>query len=307
MESGLPPRRLFGDVRPLVPSESARQRLAEGRDALVVTGASVFLLVPADETASGRIVFGELHPDYLWGTQELQPTAIDICVVDSGSRSVLFCPAPVPEEVLGAIANSSAQAAFGSLGWARDGEEQVSVAWSQFLHAEFGAADWIVVASQPESYQMRYVAGFQQLFVPVVILALLVVMLLSIRQIRGTMGPLGGSRPALTRVAQAIRHQGRVQGDDEFGQLATAFNRMSQAGAPVLGAEGSRDRPTDPVSAGDRCHRPCGARSRGEHGARRFRQRDPAGPRKPFPCKDLLPFPADRRGHVDRATGDSEA
>jgi diguanylate cyclase (GGDEF)-like protein len=229
MESGLPPRRLFGDVRPLVPNAGVRQRLAEGKNALVVAGASVFLLVPADETASGRIAFGELHPDYLWGTQELQPTAIDICVVDSDSRSVLFCPAPVPEEVLGAIANSSAQAAFGSLGWVRDGEEQVSVAWSQFLHAEFGAADWVVVASQSESYQMRYVAGFQQLFVPVVILALLVVMLLSIRQIRGTMGPLERLAAGAARVAQSdFATKVEVKGDDEFGQLATAFNRMSQ-------------------------------------------------------------------------------
>lgn len=231
LDPRFPPRALFGEIRPPSLAVSAQQRLAEGKNLVVTAGPRVLLLVPAGTAASGRIIFGELQPDYLWGTQDLLPTAIDICVVDSDSRSVLFCPVPVPVpgEVLGAIANSSSQSAFGSLNWDREGETQRSVAWSQFLHAEFGAADWVVVASQSESYQMSYVAGFQQLFIPVVVLALLVVMLLSIRQIRGTMVPLENLAAGAARVAQNdFATKVEVKGNDEFGELATAFNHMSE-------------------------------------------------------------------------------
>jgi len=234
MEPGFPPRALFGEVRPApFLAGNTRERLAEGKSALVVhqdgAGPRVLLLVPAGDAASGRIILGELQAEYLWGTQDLLPTAIDICVIDSDSRAVLFCPVPVPQEVLGAIANSSSHSAFGSLNWVREGETQRSVAWSQFLHAEFGAADWVVVASQSESYLLRYMAGFQQLFVPVVILALLVVLLLSIRQIRGTMVPLEKLAAGAARIAQSdFATKVEVKGDDEFGELATAFNRMSE-------------------------------------------------------------------------------
>jgi len=234
MDPGVPPRALFGEILP--PSHlagSIRERLTEGKNAVVTlqdrAGSRVLLLVPVGSAPSGRIIFGELQPEYLWGTQDLLPTAIDICVVDSGSRSVLFCPVPVPGQVLGAIANSSSRSAFGSLDWDREGETQRSVAWSQFLQAEFGAADWVVVASQSESHQMKYVAGFQQLFIPVVVLALLVVMLLSIRQIRGTMVPLEKLAAGAGRLARNdFTTKVEVKGDDEFGQLATAFNRMSE-------------------------------------------------------------------------------
>jgi len=224
-----PPRDLFGAIHPPSLTVSGRQRLAVGKSVLVTSGPSVVLFTPAGDAASGRIVVGELRPEYLWGTEELWPTAIDICVVDSESRSVLFCPARLPENVLGAITKSASESAFGSLNWVRNGETQRSVAWSQFLHAEFGAADWAVVASQPENYHMRYVAGFQQLFVPVVALALLVVMLLSIRQIRSTMVPLEKLAAGAARVARSdFSTKVEVKGDDEFGDLASSFNQMSQ-------------------------------------------------------------------------------
>jgi hypothetical protein len=78
MDPRLGVRSLMGEVRPLSLTVGARQRLAEGKNALVVDGPSVLLLVPAGDAQSARILFGELHPEYLWGTQELQPTAIDI-------------------------------------------------------------------------------------------------------------------------------------------------------------------------------------------------------------------------------------
>ena len=72
------------------------------------------------------------------------------------------------------------------------------------------------------------IAAFKAIFVPVVALALLIAALLSVTQVRRTLGPLekliegtrrAGEQDFSTRVA--------VSSDDEFGELATVFNSMA--------------------------------------------------------------------------------
>jgi len=230
-------RALFGKIHssPALTAR-ARERLADGKSVLITqsdnAGSRILLLVPpsdrVSDVESGRFVLGELKPEYLWGTPDLLPAATDVCVLDEASRLVLFCSAPMPRETLQTIDNPSSQSAFGSASWVQQGENHRAVAWGQFMRAEFGTADWIVVASQPESYQLSRVAEFRQIFIPAVILALLVVLLLSMRQIRSTLVPLEKLAAGARRVAQNdFLTQVDVTRTDEFGELATAFNQMS--------------------------------------------------------------------------------
>jgi diguanylate cyclase (GGDEF)-like protein len=209
-----------------------RRRLASGQHAVVFTEVQsvtrVFLLIPDFNIAAGTVLFGELLPEFLWGYPDLLPAATDFCVIDDATRAVLFCTAPVPDEVLKAADAPSTQSALRTFRWIQDQQARRAVAWGQFLRAEFGAGDWIIVASQPESYQLRRIAEFRQLFIPVVLLALLVVTWLSVRQIRSTLIPVEQLAAGAHRVAQndfATRVD--VKRDDEFGELATAFNHMS--------------------------------------------------------------------------------
>jgi diguanylate cyclase (GGDEF)-like protein len=209
-----------------------RQRLASDQLVVVFTQVQsvtrVFLLIPDFNLAAGTILFGELLPEFLWGYPDLLPAATDFCVIDDATRMVLFCTAPVPDEVLKAADAPSTQSALRSFRWIQDQEARRAVAWGQFLRAEFGAGDWIVVASQLESYQLRRIAEFRQLFIPVVLLALLVVTWLSVRQIRSTLDPVDELAAGAHRVARndfATRVD--IKRDDEFGELATAFNHMS--------------------------------------------------------------------------------
>ncbi|MDH4192259.1 MAG: EAL domain-containing protein, partial [Betaproteobacteria bacterium] len=102
-------------------------------------------------------------------------------------------------------------------------------AWGQFMSAEFGVGDWLIVASQAESHQLSRIPELQKLFIPVVVLTLLGVTLLSLRQIRSILVPV----EQLAGGARRIAHNDfstpvSVKRDDEFGELAGAFNTMSQ-------------------------------------------------------------------------------
>lgn len=209
-----------------------RQRLASGKHLIVFTQgkpvASVSLLMPDFSVAPGTVLFGELLPEFLWGNPDLLPAATDFCVIDDGTRIILFCTAPIPDGALKTIDTRSTQSALRSFSWTQDQETRRAVAWGQFLRAEFGIGEWIVVASQLESHQLSRIGEFRQLFIPVVLLTLLVVTWLSVRQIRSTLVPVEELAAGARRVAHNdFATQVDVKRDDEFGELATAFNHMS--------------------------------------------------------------------------------
>ncbi|MGB7541317.1 MAG: diguanylate cyclase, partial [Burkholderiales bacterium] len=209
-----------------------RQRLASGKHLIVFTQgkpvARVSLLMPDFSVAPGTVLFGELLPEFLWGNPDLLPAATDFCVIDDGTRIILFCTAPIPDGALKAIDTRSTQSALRSFSWTQDQETRRAVAWGQFLRAEFGIGEWIVVASQLESHQLSRIGEFRQLFIPVVLLTLLVVTWLSVRQIRSTLVPVEELAAGARRVAHNdFATQVDVKRDDEFGELATAFNHMS--------------------------------------------------------------------------------
>jgi diguanylate cyclase (GGDEF)-like protein len=216
---------------PPVPAELA-QRLASGRHAVVFVPAEpvahVFLLVPDFNIARGTVLFGELRPEFLWGPHDMLPAATEFCVIDDQTRATLYCSAPIAEGALRAIDVLNSQSALGSVIVEQGQETLRAVVWGQFMRAEFGIGEWIVVASQPERFQLRRLAEFRKIFIPVVLLALLVVGWLSVRQIRAILVPVDELAAGARRVAQNdFSTPVDVRREDEFGELAGAFNQMS--------------------------------------------------------------------------------
>jgi diguanylate cyclase (GGDEF)-like protein len=216
---------------PSLPAE-ARHRLAAGKDLLVFKPEEpvtrLFLLIPGTDPKEAHLIFGELLPAFLWGPPDMLPAATEFCVIDERTRTAFFCTVPLPDQSLSEIDSPSTQSALRSFSWSRDNETYRAVAWGQFLQAEFGIGDWIVVASQLESHQLAPIREFRQLFIPVVLLALLLVTWLSLRQIRSTLVPVEELAAGARRVAHNdFATQVDVKRDDEFGELATAFNHMS--------------------------------------------------------------------------------
>jgi diguanylate cyclase (GGDEF)-like protein len=223
---------LLGKPRLPPLSTASLQRLASSKHLIVFTQeepvARVYLLMPGVNAAAGTVLFGELLPEFLWGPPDLLPAATEFCVIDDSTRIILFCSAPVPDGALKGMDVPPTESALRAFSWMQDQEKRRAVAWGQFLHAEFGAGDWIVVASQLESHQLSRIREFQQLFIPVVLLALLLVSWLSVRQIRSTLVPIEELAAGARRVAHNdFATQVEVRRDDEFGTLAAAFNQMS--------------------------------------------------------------------------------
>jgi diguanylate cyclase len=217
---------------PQVPelSPEARGRLASSKPVVFVSGANgpprIYLAAPVS-AASNRFVVGELDPQYLWGPADELPTATEFCVLEDRSSLPLNCPAAIDEAAIRAmIANSTA--AIGSATWARGEQALRSLSWSQFMVAGFGTPDWIVVASQPEGYQLARVLEFRRLYIPVVALALTLVTWLTIRQSRNIVTPL---RQLVARARGVANNDFAtrlgLKRNDEFGELGMAFDQMS--------------------------------------------------------------------------------
>jgi diguanylate cyclase (GGDEF)-like protein len=238
---------LMGKAEAPVLDASARERLAQGKPLVRIFpregNARVLMLLPA---GGGAVLVGEVDPEYLWGDSDQLPAATEVCVIAETLRSVLHCSAPMPQEVLVGILNSPTEFAFKRFGWTAEGREQRAVVWAEFMGAEFGIGDWLFVMSRPQANQMPFASELEDLFIPVAVLALLVAVLLSLRQIRTILVPVEQLAAGARRVAQRdFGTRVEVRSNDEFGELARAFNTMSEdlgRQFAVLGALAEIDR-----------------------------------------------------------------
>ncbi len=219
--------------RPATPpvSEETYKRLDTGKPVVMITNRDgamrVVLMVQLQEAGGPRIVLGELNPDYLWGTEDEVPSETDFCVVEERTANVLHCTAPLAVATWRALL-ASQRSSLSTATWERDGQTYRGIAWPQFMGAGFGTHDWVVIASQPERFQLARSIEFRRLYVPVVALALLLVTWLTLRQARNIVTPLA----RLAGRARGIAHNDfstrlALQRDDELGELANAFDQMS--------------------------------------------------------------------------------
>ena len=219
--------------RPDIPflSSEARSRLARGKPVVQVveegTASRIYIAAPFARP-SKDIAVGELAPENLWGPADELPAATEFCIVEDRSKRLLNCSSPMGDGALRAVSNA-ATTGLGAATWVRDGEAQRARAWSQFMRAGFGAPDWIVVASQPERHQLAQAQRFGRLYIPVVILALLLVTWFTIRQSRNIVVPVAQLTAHSRSIARSeFGARLDLKRDDEFGELATAFNQMSE-------------------------------------------------------------------------------
>jgi len=205
------------DVAPL--TREALERLALRKPVVRVTGGAAqprVEVVSRAPTEPAAYVIGQVRPSFLWGAVDELPTATDFCVMEERWRTPMYCSAAMPS------------AMRGETRWTREGETYRSRSWTQFMSAGFGTPDWIIVAAQPESHHLSRSVEFGRSYVPIVLLALLLVLWVTIRQSRDITEPM-------ERLAERAR--GVADNDfttrldldrkDEFGSLALAFDQMT--------------------------------------------------------------------------------
>jgi diguanylate cyclase (GGDEF)-like protein len=188
----------------------ARAHLARDESVLILertasAEARVLLVQQIDAARPQRFALvAELDPVQLWGPADSFSPGIGLCVLaDSGVKPFCSETDPRPDSALAGQ-------------------------WQLFLKPRFVAPDWTVIAIEPRSAALAPVEKFTRIFVGVMVLALLMVALLSVNQIRRTMGPLDQLIKGTRRLAGGdFGHPVVVAGNDDFAELADSFNHMS--------------------------------------------------------------------------------
>lgn len=234
-------RQLLGEPA-AAPSAAA---IPSGRESAVTVapgpgGRDVYL---SEETSRGRLV-GRLDRAFLEQAVSQLPDSLRICVYARSSGTELLCSGLSREAGQGAAVHDalaraaaaqdevSGEAGSGSSGrlrWAAGGRQWLASYWELFVASQFAGESWLIVASEPRSVAVASLTALNRIVPQALALSSILVMLLSIAQIRRTLGPLNLLVAGTTRIAK--RHFGarvRVESNDEFGDLARAMNTMAE-------------------------------------------------------------------------------
>ncbi len=213
--------------------------------AYVRAGETLLLADDADDTGRARIymlrrvgwekpgavrgtLVGEVSPDYLWGTrdQTMPSATTEMAVLDDSGRALVGgAPVPASSEHLLDLARRSASGSVAStIGW----RPYLSTYRPIVIEGAFGAPNWTLVLSEAQSTMLGPMTDFTNTFLLIIGGCTLVVLILSVSQIRRSLLPLGELQAGTRRIAlQDFEGRVAVTSRDEFAELAHSFNVMA--------------------------------------------------------------------------------
>ena len=169
----------------------------------------------------------ELNNQFLWGEKDSLPFSTFLCVIEHSDKE-LFCSHANYDVILANLNKSSADAESRKLTWARGDDKYLAIAWDLFVKSNFSGPAWKIIASRPEADALLPLHAFHKIFPLVILFSLLIVLLLSLIQVRRSMVPLerlveGTRRLANYKFSEPVE----VNSQDEFKELADSFNLMA--------------------------------------------------------------------------------
>ncbi|MGH7526867.1 MAG: EAL domain-containing protein [Gemmatimonadales bacterium] len=227
---------IFGrldELPPLTPADSAD--LSYGlplvtSQQMVDRPARVYLLRRMErlDAVRGTLV-GEISPEFLWGTLDLSmpSPATRVRVVDDSGR-VLVSATNASQVSQDELLSQATRPQMGSAEAATDEQPYVTSSWPLVLDEVFVAPTWNLVLSQSEQEVLGPMVEFTEPFLGVVLLSSVLVLLLSVNQIRRSLLPLEELQKGTRRIAQRdFTSRVTVSSRDEFEELGTSFNAMA--------------------------------------------------------------------------------
>ena len=187
------------------------------------TGVCVFLIRQADPSQPHRgVLVAEILPSYLLGAENILENR-DVCIADEQGRTI-SCSGETPSSFPSMISSSVA----GQFQWTQNGKDYQADFWNLFLKPSFYTNHWTIIASEAKDDVLAPVAHFKRIFLLVVLLALWVVLLLSLIQIRRNLVPLSELHEGTRHIARGdFQRRVTVKSGDEFEDLAKSFNSMA--------------------------------------------------------------------------------
>ena len=169
----------------------------------------------------------EVNSRFLWGDKDSLPFSSFLCVVEE-SGTVLFCPHPDRNAFLTKLSKFSEQTESKKLKWTSSEGENLAVAWVLFTKSRFAGQNWKIFTSSPEADALLPLYAFRNFFPGIILFSILVVLLLSMIQVRRSMQPLKQLVTATRRLANyEFGEPVNVKSEDEFKELAESFNIMA--------------------------------------------------------------------------------
>ncbi len=226
-------QRLFGRIGTrleLTPEEKQYLRSGKSVVSTQICGdlpPCVFMSRDLNPQYPGRAtLIGQINSAHLWDVEKL-PALVDLCVLDQSNR-VLFCSAATlpsfPKEALDRVAHSTS----GQFSWDQGNYEYLAAYWALYLRPNFFTPRWVVVLSEAKDDVLVPLAQFRRIFPLIILLALWVVLLFSLIQIRRSLVPIEKLQEGTRRIAhQDFQTRVTVTSGDEFQELATSFNSMA--------------------------------------------------------------------------------
>jgi len=170
----------------------------------------------------------ELNNKFVWGYKDSLPFATFLCVIEESGK-VLFCSHPDYAALLAKLSENSGQVESRRLTWTNPDGKNLALAWDLFIKSNFVGAGWKIISSRSEADALLPVYAFHRIFPIVILFSLLVVLLLSMIQVRRSMVPLQKLVGATKRLANyEFGEPVQVDSVDEFKDLADSFNVMAE-------------------------------------------------------------------------------
>lgn len=174
---------------------------------------------------------GEINHNYLWAIDKMDnlPLDTEFCVLDSSHR-LLYSSQPNLAKIAGLLKSNTQASTSGHFEFSADGEQFIASYTQMFVKQYFKLPHWTVILFKPKSDVFAPLAEFKMSFPAIIILTLMVVLWLSIVNIRKNLVPIGALKEGAQRIAvRDFSQPVSVSRHDEFKDLAVAFNKMAEA------------------------------------------------------------------------------
>jgi putative nucleotidyltransferase with HDIG domain len=228
---------IYGDPPPRPkPNADQLQHLEQGKTVLVtrggdgshVGGLRMWRMLEPENSSAG-IVVGTISEGYIWGLESgnLIPADTEICVYDDARRLLYgtFAGCAGLQSEVRSFASSGVR---GEFRFVSDGEDYRASYRNLFLLPVFAVKNWAFVLVESEDRILQPMHEFRNVFPPVVLTSLWIVLLASIYSIRRSLVPLDRLTEGTRRIAKKdFSSKVEVDSGDEFEDLADAFNSMS--------------------------------------------------------------------------------
>ena len=183
--------------------------LAARRVSLSLHDTDVRVTVIEDNGPRTLQITAQLEPAYLWNADAVYLEAMRICV-HGPAAEILQCVGEAPEADAGAA------------------DPSLTGEWTLFLAPRYGAPAWSVQTQQPTSIALSALQSFERTLPLVTLAGIITALLLSTVQIRRSHRPLALLTDAVERMGRRGLHRRvTIDTDDEYENLAQAFNRMA--------------------------------------------------------------------------------